>query len=172
MFTRPPFFLTAALLGATLVAICVVITPITDPPEYAAEMWWARVAPFSYAVHTLRTAPAFVALDPASEASTLFDNRSRAWRGVVHSRGADSIFAHLYATGGPATRLYALTGLYWLHARSLPAALAQAQRDTGRVRIWRSSCHCPRLVPLARMASADSLRVLAIELSVEAVLPN
>src|SRR5438477_8033849 len=67
MITRPPLGAWVGMLASLVFVGALSLTPIVSshdrPPGAAVSFWWARLAPFSYALHALRTTPVVTIVD-------------------------------------------------------------------------------------------------------------
>jgi hypothetical protein len=157
VFTRPPLAATVGGIASAVVACAIMLTPVTDDSGYVVGLWWSRVAPLSYAEHTLAQAPRVILRDAPGPMAYYLDPLSHAWQGLAATPGSTLRFADLWDHGSPAGRVYALLGLYRLKAPGLRSILAQASRDTASVELRRYGCQCQLRVELSALASIDTL---------------
>ncbi len=144
MITRPPLGAWVGMLSGLVFVGALSLTPIVSshdrPPGAAVRFWWARLAPFSYALHALRTTPVVTIVDDSLYCPDP-ESLLQAWRTIAANPRADSIFRHLLADPSPATRIYALVGLLSTNSPTAARAVALSRRDTSHVRVlvWSNS---------------------------------
>src|SRR5437016_3542497 len=67
MITRPPLGVWVGMLASLVFVGALSLTTLFSshdrPPGAAVSFWWARLAPFSYALHALRTTPVVTIVD-------------------------------------------------------------------------------------------------------------
>ena len=136
LFVRPPFAVVAAGIAVVVFVAVIGITPgsssNTSQMSQFVSFWWSRISPRGYAQYMLAHTERFYALDGARFCSSPQD-RYRAWQTLLAETDAESLFQHLFETGSPAGRLYALIGLSKLDSPALEPLLSQASRDTSSV---------------------------------------
>jgi len=164
MITRPPLGVWVGTLAGLVFVGALSLTPIISshdrPPGAAVRFWWARLAPFSYALHALRTTPVVTIVDDALYCPDP-ESLLQAWRTIATNPRADSIFRHLFADRSPATRIYALVGLLYINSPTAAGAVALSRRDTSHVRIlvWSNSGLRGATASLGELAIAELPRV-------------
>jgi hypothetical protein len=120
------------LTGIAMVLVAPITTSDASFPEPTIRFWWARIAPRSYALHTLRTARYFAAID-APQICVHPEDLYQAWTTILAAPDAEARFTELFGTASPAGRLYAVTGLAAVRSPHLADAVASSQRDTSGV---------------------------------------
>ena len=166
MTTRPSLFAFGATLAALVFVGSLGFTPILvshdSPPGAPVRFWRARLAPRSYAVYALRSAPAVIVPEAPTSCPDP-ESQTRAWLTLAAGPDADHVLRHLFASSHAPTRLYALLGLAHIGSPVLLRALIVSQRDSAMVRLvlWPAPKLQDTTVAFATLASAERVRSLA-----------
>jgi hypothetical protein len=133
---RAPPAAVAAGLGALVLLLLVLITPLSsrdaNEREGWRDFWWARLAPQSYAQDYFTTTQVLLARDTLL-CSWGPEAPARAWQTLVKSPHATTLLRELASHARPAGRLYALAGLALIDSTSLGLALGELRSDTTHI---------------------------------------
>jgi len=164
MITRPSLGAWVGMLASLVFVGALSLTPLFSshdrPPGAAVSFWWARLAPFSYAVHALRTTPVVTIVDDSLYCPDP-ESLLQSWRTIAANPRADSIFRRLFADRSPATRIYALLGLLYINSPTAAPAVALSRRDTSHVRVlvWSNAGLRGETASVGELAIAELPRV-------------
>lgn len=152
MFTRAPLLPVLGLTLALAASSLIIIEPAGD------TFWFSTLAPVAYSRWMLENADGVIIPGRRPDDCERRGEHATAWLTMVSSPHGDSLFRRMFLQGHAGARLYALIGLAQTNAKGLEAAIADAQRDTASVYIWRwDELHGSR-IPLKALAVPDSLR--------------
>jgi hypothetical protein len=137
LISRPSAVVIAGTLLALVLVWVIIVTPIGSESPFrhdtALDFWWSRLAPESFARNLLSSTPAFTAFNDLPSCGYA-ESRERAWYIIASGPDAERRFIAMFTHGGPATRLYAITGLAFLGSPAFRPSLARLIRDTATVR--------------------------------------
>ncbi len=130
---RPSAVAVGGILVALVLVWVIAFTPLHSSPVFGRDttldFWWSHLVPKSYARHLLNSLPAFRAFNDLPDCGDV-EGWEGAWYTIASSPDAEAQFLAMFARGGPATRLYAITGLAFLESPSFRPLLARLARDT------------------------------------------